>query len=226
MSTRWSLNALQKWIEANHPPESAALELVKSMSRSSGILAYHVIQVRDAFKPFTSDDGDKQKIFAAMMGFDEEFSRAALANEANLIACIHTVRNYADIFAQLVNVLALPTPLDAWECSFEEVTKKLPQSPLKQQLSAVTTSHWFKYLAAFSNMSKHRQLVRYAPTISFLEDRTGARVQAFEFRPAGKKAVAVQYPSYWGEEVLEGAYSVFRELLACGQELNRQVIGA
>lgn len=223
MATTWKLNELQDWLETNRPDDIQTASLPKSLSRSAFILHYHVRLARDAFAEFKEPDGSSEKMFVAMMSFEPDFSRAALAQEANLIAAIHTVRNYADIFAQLVNTLLIPVPVPEKYCSFGRVAGDLPDSAFKQLMQELNSSHWFRYLAAFSNISKHRHLLESQPSASFDEDVIGLRVQEFsyEFNP---KEPGTVFARCWGHDLLEETYTVYRRILKLGQMLNEYVL--
>ena len=221
MSTTWKLKLLEDWIKANRPNDKHTAELPKSLSRSALILSHHLILARDAFAEFQPSDGDGFEMFAAMASFDPKFSSAALVQEANIIAAIHTVRNYADIFAQLANALAMPTPLDIHKCDFSKVTEGLPASNLKTQMQELNSSHWFRYLAAFSNISKHRRLLQSKPTALLTENVSGLRVEEFSFRFGQEE---ITFPSCWAHDLIEEVHTVYRRILMLGQELNQHVL--
>ena len=222
MTTTWKLRQLQEWIETTRPEDSQTAEIPKSLSRSALIVQYHARLARDAFAEFKQPDDNNYKMFVAMMSFEPDFSRAALAHEANIIATIHTVRNYADIFAQLANTLAMPIPLPERDSTFGRVADKLPESALKQGMLALNSSYWFRYLAAFSNISKHRRLLESKPSVSFEEGVSGLRVEKFSYTFSSKEP-EMEFPRCWGHYLLEETYSVYRRILELGQELNEHV---
>jgi hypothetical protein len=133
------------------------------------------------------------------------------------------VRNYADIFAQLANTLAMPTPLSERDSTFGKVATSLPESALKQGMLGLNSSHWFRYLAAFSNISKHRRLVQSKASVSFEENVSGLRVEEFSYQFSQKEDVVV-FPRCWGHDLLEETYTVYRRILELGQTLNHHVI--
>lgn len=200
-----------------HPPEVA-----QPLSRSAFIVEYHVRLARDAFADYKQPDDNHYNMFVAMMSFEPDFSRAALIQEANLIAAIHTVRNYADIFAQLVNTLLLPVPVLEKDCSFGKIADKLPDSAFKERMQELNSSHWFRYLAAFSNISKHRRLLQSKPKVSLEEDVSGLSVEAFSYTFSSKEA-ETEFPQCWGHDLLEETYNVYRQVLVLGQKLNEHV---
>ncbi|WP_047604578.1 hypothetical protein [Pseudomonas putida] len=164
-------------------------------------------------------------MYSAIAGFDPGFSRAALVHEANIIAAIHTVRNYADILAQAVNSLVLPEPLSEFKASFYNVSTKLEDSCLKERMTDLNKSYWFRYLVAFSNISKHRRLLESNPTVTFDKgnniENVGVRVQQFSYEFGSEK---VDFEPCWGHHLLEETYNVYRSILEFGQELNSHVM--
>lgn len=223
MTTTWKLKQLQEWIETTRPEDSQTAELPKSLSRSAFILNYHLKLARDAFAEFEQPDGSSHKMLAAMASFDPNFSRAALVHEANIIATIHTVRNYADIFAQLANTLAMPTPLLERDSTFGRIANSLPESALKRGMQELNSSHWFRYLAAFSNISKHRRLLQSKPTVSFEENVSGLRVEKFSYTFSEKEG-ETEFERCWGHDLLEETYTVYRRILELGKALNEHVM--
>lgn len=223
MATTWKLKELQEWIETNRPDDVQTANLPKSLSRSAFIVDYHARLARDAFAEFRQPDDNHYTMFVAMMSFEPDFSRAALAHEANIIATIHTVRNYADIFAQIVNTLLVPVPISEKDCSFGKVVEKLPESAFKQGMVELNSSRWFRYLAAFSNISKHRRLLQSKPSVSFEENVSGLRVEAFLYTFTAKEGQTA-FPQCWGHDLLEETYNVYRRILELGQRLNEHVI--
>lgn len=223
MTTTWKLKQLQEWIEATRPNDNQTAELPKSLSRSAFIIKYHAQLARDAFAEFKQPGDNHDKMFVAMMSFEPDFSWAALAHEANIIATIHTVRNYADIFAQLANTLLMPVPIPEKDCNFGKIANALPESAVKQGMLELNSSQWFRYLAAFSNISKHRRLLQSKTSVSFEENVSGLRVEKFSYT-FNQKEGETEFQRCWGHDLLEEAYTVYRRILELGQELNAHVI--
>ncbi|GLO08279.1 TPA: hypothetical protein QEM76_001938 [Pseudomonas putida] len=221
----WKLTELSQWIEAHLPAEKETLESLKSLSRARYILNYHLVLARDAFAEYNQSDDARLEMYSAIAGFDSGFSRAALIHEANIIAAIHTVRNYADILAQVVNSLVLPEPLSEFRASLYNVSTKLEDSCLKERMTELNESYWFRYLVAFSNISKHRRLLESNPTVTFDKDNNiesaGLRVQKFSYEFGSEE---VTFEPCWGHHLVEEIYNVYRSILELGQELNSHIM--
>jgi hypothetical protein len=142
-----------------------------------------------------------------------EFAYAKIVSEANIIGCLYTARSLWDMFAQLVNALLLVEPLAVGDCDIKRVAARMPASPLKTRLDVLLESHWYTYVSAFINTTKHRQLVQHPMTVSMEEDRAGIRIAGFSYR-------AKSFKTYWGREVLEGAIEVKNAIIECGRLLN------
>lgn len=221
MTRRWDLAVLKEYICTLNPNKDWILSTVDSVSHSLLIYQYHKSLARDAFAAYQVEhdpDGIKMFTGAMMMGTDDEFANAKLASEANLIAAINMMRNTFDIFAQLVNALALPQPLRIEHCTISKVRDGLPEGALKAEITRVTRLPWFRYLSGFSNTIKHRQLVSHEPSSKHHECTGeylggGAQVAAFEHQ--GRK-----FRSYWAQEVLEGTVEIHNEIVTLGIALN------
>lgn len=234
MNNAWDVPALQEWIQKERSSNTKAVELLRSLSRSSKIFGYHMKLARDAFADFQDDDHLKMTVGIFSFGDDEgegeAFIHAILVSEANLIASISVVRNSYDIFAQVVNTLVLGNRFEFHDCNIHGVYRELEPSELKTTLGRVLFSGWYYYLSDFTNTIKHRQLLKHDPSISFVKDISGVMVERFTYeRPisikTGKKYDKFgehrSYPSYWGREVLQGVIEVHNEIRACGQAVNR-----
>jgi hypothetical protein len=221
MSKTWDLAALKDHVRTITPNKDWLLSTVDSVSHSLHIYQYHKSLARDAFAAYhVEHDPDGIKMFAGamMMGTDDEFEDAKLASEANLIAAINITRNTFDIFAQIVNALALPHPLGIEHCTISKVRDGLPKGALKMEIKRVTQLPWFRYLSGFSNTIKHRQLVSHEPSQKHKEHTGeylggGAEVAAFEHQ--GRK-----FKGYWVQEVLEGTVEMHNEIVSLGIALN------
>jgi hypothetical protein len=141
-----------------------------------------------------------------------------LVVRANVIACIHTVRNAYDHLAQLCNALVLIPPITVKDCDFNKVRRRLPQSELLDEFDRLGDSDWFKYVAAYSNTSKHRALVQQSFHLSYANGTAGLRAESFQHDQS--------YPSYMIGELLEGILEVKNNIIACGRALNKLVLPA
>ncbi|MET3676996.1 MULTISPECIES: hypothetical protein [unclassified Pseudomonas] len=217
MSTAWNLKELRDGvIRAELHDTKDTIEIINSIGRSCEIFDYHKCLARDAFQVFDVKN-DPHGIEFARQLFDsnenqEALHQAKLESEANLIACISTTRNSYDSFGQLVNILAVATPLKG-NFYVHDVARALPTGQLKTELSAAVSSNWFKYANAFMNTVKHRQLITHNASISFVNKNRGGKVRSFHHK--GKP-----YQEYWAREVLEGTIELQNALVLCGRALN------
>jgi hypothetical protein len=215
--TAWNLEELRARVRRSRADADQVLELLSSIGRSVQIFRYHIATARDALKGIVSEaEPQGQENFMLVLGASErqgEFAHAQIVSEANIIGCLHTARSLWDLFAQLVNALIIVHPLAVSACNLERVVAVMPASPLKDRLDVLLASHWYTYVAAFTNTTKHRRLVQHVMTVSMEENRAGVRIGAF---PYGSK----RFESYWGIEVLEGAIEVKNAVIECGRLLS------
>ena len=219
--TAWNLEELSSRVRAARADADVVLELIKSISRSVQIFRYHMETARDALKGIVNEtEPQGQENFMLILGASEkqgEFAYAKVVSEANIIGCLYTTRSLWDLFAQLVNTLVLVEPLAVSDCDINRVVAAMPVSPLKARLHDLLQSHWYTYVAAFINTTKHRQLVQHMMTVSMEEDRAGIRIGGFTYR-------AKSFRTYWGHEVLEGAIEVKNAIVECGRLLNASYV--
>jgi hypothetical protein len=219
--TAWNLEELRSHVRAAQPDPDQVLELINSISRSVQIFRYHMATARDALKGIVNEtEPQGPENFMLILGASEkqgEFAYAKIVSEANIIGCLYTVRSLWDVFAQLVNALALVEPLAVNSCDISSVVTVMPASPLKARLEGLLKSHWYTYVAAFINTTKHRRLVQHMMTVSMEEDRAGIRIGGFTY---GTKS----FKTYWGHEVLEGAIEVKNTIIECGRLLNASYV--
>ncbi|MGQ7273754.1 hypothetical protein [Marinobacter sp. V034] len=218
MTDSWSLKELREFILSIHGKNQYLYDLIFSISRSIDIFRYHVGIARDSLEGyFDEDDQSNEENFKLVMGHSErsqEFNEAKLANEANTIAAIYTVRSLYDLFAQLVRALLLADSLDEAHCNIFQVTNKLSPSQLKDVLSKLLESDGFSYVNAFANVSKHRYLVKHGASINTVNSRAGVKFSPFKFR-------GEQFSDKWAQDVLELVVQVQNHVVIAGKELNR-----
>jgi hypothetical protein len=223
MSAPWDLQLLREHIKHNGNDVQRRIAIVHSLGRYVDIFRYHLYSARDAMKgviyendphgirnmQFVFGDGERQ----------EDFDRAKVASEAHTLATIHSTRAMWDVFAFLVNAVALNSRLGERECSIFTVRNALSASNLRTALDDLTANEWFLYVNAFVNTAKHRSLVPQSFRVSFEDDPAGLHIESFEYD-------GHRYRSFGVREVLSGAVVVKNRVVECGKALNAHVSGA
>ena len=145
--TGWKLRELREhyrvlsnmaWNERGERLSSLPNDLISSVSRSIDIFRYHLFLARDAVKGILNEaDPTGQENFLFVLGASDnqdEFEQAKVVSEANVIGCMHAARSMVEIFAQLVNELALAQKLAVEKCSVYKVRDGLPRRGRKRNL--------------------------------------------------------------------------------------------
>ena len=221
MNRSWSLKDLRDYIVQKHDKDQSMLDLVSSIDRGISIFRYHFSTARDSLNDFY--DGDEKahkKHVERAFGISEdqeEFQLAKIANEANTIAAIYTVRSVFDLFAQLVRRLLLEGKLSEGECNIHRVRDHLQDGPLRNSIQRLLESEGFRYINAFVNVTKHRSLVKYGSWVDFENDKAGVKFSAFEYRNK-------PFPALWSEEILEKILTTKNEIVTAGIALNHQLL--
>lgn len=198
------------------------LAILESVARYVNIFRFHLFNARDAMKDVVHEDDplgarNLQYIFGDAENQDE-FERAKIASEAHIIACIHSVRSIWDVFAFLVNAVALNSAICERECDLRKVWKRMPESQLRIQIGKLLESEWFEYVTAFINTSKHRYLVPHLFHVSFESGQSEVRIGSFIYNDK-------TFPEHTARHVLEGLVAAKNRIIECGQALNSEVVG-
>ncbi|WP_157998226.1 hypothetical protein [Pseudomonas sp. S9] len=215
MSDTWKIKPLQERITAEFPEKSAkAIPILVSLGRSTQLFRYHIRLAYKAYEDFRPEDdpSGRQYTLHTLGGGDQDaWFNANLQSEANTIACISTVLNTFETFGQLLVALGMAQCrglLDPYKAQ-----NGLSEGELKDLLGKALKSTEYKYLKAFTNTTKHWQLIVHRPTISFKEGRRGGKIKKFEYKDQS-------YPACWVEDALAYAIEVQKHLVLCGQALN------
>ncbi|MGQ0696822.1 MAG: hypothetical protein ACT4PZ_01135 [Panacagrimonas sp.] len=221
MTPSWNLKELRDYVRATRPGDEETLEVARSVGRYIQIFRYHLSEARDAMKGVIAEDASQGRenleyVFG-ISSRQDEYHKAMIRSEANLLACAHTARSLFEVFSHLINGLLLNNALSRGDCDIVKATGKLPPSPLKEALDELLDSHWFRYVKAFDNTAKHRSLVRHGFHVSFEDGVAAVRIDGFEFK--GKS-----FPRYKAEAFLTGVLEVKNKVVDCGRSLNDEVI--
>lgn len=193
------------------------MAFISSVADTDMIFRYHFDLAKEALDRIDlPKEGVTVSAFETVFMGSKRQSLDLLAIRANVLACIHCVRNGYDHFAQLCNILLLDSQLSPSVATLYKVRVNLPQSSLKVLLDEIAASHWFKYVNDFSNTSKHRALVQQSLHLSFADGIAGVRTEAFSHER--------DYPAYMVGELLEGILELKNQIVPCGVALNESVL--
>ncbi|ROQ21302.1 hypothetical protein EDC38_1925 [Marinimicrobium koreense] len=213
----WSLKELRESFGRINNKNRSKIDLINSVGRSVAIFHYHLEQARDAMKDFhkngEASDPEQFKVMFSDSEDGVEYEVAKLTNQANSIALILTVRSMYDIFAQLIRAMLLEDELTEKQCEISRVAKCLPDSDLKTTLNELLDSYSFKYVRAFSNVTKHRFSIEQSSTIDFEENRAGIQFKGFSYNDE-------KYPKMWSDELLRLVLEAKNQIVNCGNALN------
>jgi hypothetical protein len=213
----WSFKALREHVKSRNEESELDIERIKSIDRAIDIYRYHLHQAKtqnDLVQAGTPRE--QMKLIFPSEENREEIWQRKIAIQANTQACIHSARAIHDLFAQLINSLILDSKVPVFKCDINIVTKELQSSDLKEHLQALLDSHEFKYVNAFVNTIKHRNIVEFGSLISFETNECGVRFKGFKFNGS-------TYDQKWAEDVLKVTLEVKNTVVTAGCILNRQL---
>jgi hypothetical protein len=217
MEHQWSLEKLRQFIREERNGDQSLFDLVYSVDRGVTIFRYHFVTARDSLSNFYCpyEKASDEHMKRILGGQDqEEYSLAKIANEANTVAAIYTVRSLYDLFAQLVRSLLLVGVVSESDCNIHIVRDKLEHGELRNCIDTLLKSDDFRYINAFANVSKHRCLVKHVSSVDFVNDKSGVKFNAFEYR-------GIKFPALWSDELLERILDTKNSIVMAGNALNR-----
>lgn len=221
MKNTWKLKELGEFVDSLEMEDDFLSDLVTSISRSFTLFSYHIYEARNSMGEF-HDKGDPvgHKQVELILGDSKESNELQLSqlkNEAHSISAIYSIRSIYDQLAQLLNRLLLDDHFDIGRCDISKVKDKLPDSSIKTQLSELLSSNKFKYLQAFVNTVKHRNLVKQNIHIDFEEDRAGVKFKGFTY-------CNESYSEKWSDDLLKDIVDVKNVVIKIGQALNNAIL--
>lgn len=144
---------------------------------------------------------------------------------AHSLAAVQSLHAIPDIFAHAIYYAAgqnlQPYALDDSKVAVQSVASCLKRdsrfAPLSTSLKSIQSGSGWQHLAAVSNMSKHRSVVRAA----YNEDWTGTRPAHRELQVSAFVRNKKSYPAIALRELLEPEYErIMRTVITVGNELN------
>jgi hypothetical protein len=217
----WNFKALKDRSIAINGEDKLTIERINSTSRAIDIFCYHLEQAKIQ-NDLTKNDLtigstllEKMELVIPPEEKRLELWERKLSIQANTQACIYTARSIHDLFAQLVNGLLFQNPIAVHDCDVYKVTQKLEDGELKTTLSNLLGSFEFKYVNAFVNTIKHRNLVDFGTLVSFEENRSGVQFKGFKFK-------GEPYDKLWAEDVLKLTLTVKNTVITAGCLLNQE----
>jgi hypothetical protein len=215
----WNLKELRDHVRTLPGDRKFMLDVIASLDWSNQIFQYHFQTARDALREIPVDDEPNMRSnLELLFSSSEEHDYRMLVIRANVLSCVHTTRNAYDHLAQIINALMLSSSIPIKDCDIKKVHRRLPSSKLHQEINNLLESHWFQYVAAYSNASKHRALVQQALYLSFSDGKAGIRAESFTHDKV--------YPAYMVGDLLDGILEVKNHIVACGSALNSELLRA
>ena len=138
-------------------------------------------------------------------------------------ACLQTMHAMANSLSQVVNITLVNKPLSIGRVSLDEMIRILngenKTKAFAQKLKHLRSSKQFRYIEAFVNTIKHRNLL----TCSFraeagIDSRndSGVVVAAFEYRSR-------HYSAKWIKDIFDDCRYMLKEYVSIGYEINKSL---
>lgn len=222
----WKLDFIRTHIEAHSKlTENDKIKLfdcLDSLGKYVEIFLYHAFFVKNELDKHFGEKVSQSAKFSFMIKTPTNASayrETQIAILGNFIAAIHSSRNLYDIFSHLINRLVLnERALEEEDCNIERVAKILPPSQLKSVVSDFLKSDSYRYVAAFSNFSKHNSLIPIKYSLNVPTDEFRAVVRAFEHKRNKFGETSLQ-------DALDRVLHVKNQIVLCGLELDSAIKG-
>lgn len=213
-----------------HDQEKLTRESARSVTDRREFSSYHFAEAMRLSKAFERKHlSDTRTILEIHAQGAEKKERAfqvfMVRAGAHSLAAVQSLHAIPDIFAHAIYFAAgqslQPYALDDSKVTVQSVVSCLKRdsrfAPLSAALQSIHSGHGWQHLAAVSNMSKHRSVVRAA----YNEDWTGARATLRELHVSAFDRNGKGYPAVSLRELLEPEYErIMRTVITVGNELN------
>jgi len=210
----WCPDILQKNISEKGFDVKIFTESIQSVFRTIAIYEYHKEEAYSLILEIDSISNCNGLMF--VFEPPEGLYEKKIALQAHIQSAIHNARALYDLTSQLINELLLPEPIEIYDCTINNLIKKMIYSDLKSTIENAIESESYKYVNAFVNVIKHRNLVAFNSHFKLVENKAGILFNTFKYR----KEI---YPELWAIDALEKSLNVKNEIITIGEKLNEHL---
>lgn len=190
--TTWHMEGTRRLIERiyGRPQLELAKPCLRSVIDRRDYAHYHFHEANDLFQSFAQEKLTDSSLLEVVYGPDDvtrsDFELLIMKVGAHVLACIQSLHSIADIMAHAtyysLGMNLSESPLKETAISSSAVLDKLDNSAelsaVHQLLTALSSQGRFEHLAALSNYSKHRSIIR----TSLVEDWTGKETERHQLK--------------------------------------------
>ena len=230
--TPWDLHETYRLVQRVFGREQEILtrESARSVTDRQAFSSYHFAEAMRLSKAFERKHlGDTKTMLEIHAQGAEKKEQAfqvfMVRAGAHSLAAVQSLHAIPDIFAHAIYYAAgqnlQPYALDDSKVAVQSVALCLKRdsrfAPLSTALKSIQSGSGWQHLAAVSNMSKHRSVVRAA----YNEDWTGTRPALRELQVSAFVRNGKSYSAVALRELLEPEYErIMRTVITVGNELN------
>lgn len=189
----WDFHHTYDLVERVFGPDQVTLvkPCLRSVVDRQNFASYHFLETRRLLKSFKRKHLADKNLLVALHGAGNPPTRVPfevlmIKAGAHATACVQAIHSISDIlasgvyFATGLNLSA--HPLSDRDISINSVTTLVKRTPslvnLANPVSRIAAGQQYEHIAALSNLSKHRTIIRTALS----EDWTGKRKELYEFQ--------------------------------------------
>jgi hypothetical protein len=228
----WDLNETYQLVRRlfGRDQEQLVRESARSVTDRQSFSSYHFSETMRLSKAFERNHlaGARTILEIHVEGAEKReraFQVYMIKVGAHSLAAVQSLHAIPDIFAHAVYFASgqnlQPHALNDWDISLQRVANCLKEdgrfAALSGTLRAIQSGAGWRHLAAVSNMSKHRSVVRAA----YSEDWTGKRAKTRELHVSAFEWHGKPYPAVSLRDLLAPEYErLMRSVIGVAHELN------
>src|SRR5690625_2657283 len=197
-----------------------ACAILKSIEWKIRAEKYHLNVAREAYSEHFSED-EFSPIRLMQLAFEKsedsaKFQYCTAVREFNLVASATISHTIPEMLAQLISIAFLPGTFQVEEVRLEKVVKALDDGKVKEGLRKIKNSEEYKYLVAFTNMSKHISLVAPDYQLDFESGFQGVRFRKFKYK-------SKQFAEVRENELIKKVTSLREQYVKLGIDINESM---
>lgn len=230
--TTWDLNQTYMLVREvfGREQEKLAKESLRSVNDRKSYSSYHFSEAMRLSKTFERKHlSNTESLLEIYVDGAEDkqaaFERFIIEAGAHSVAAVQSLHAIPDIFAHAIYYATAQNlqenALAEHDICLPKVAERLKHeknfATLSKQLSSMQSGAGWQHLAAASNMSKHRSIIRS----TYTEDWSGIKAEHRELCISAFKWRKNHHPAKSLRELLEPEYNrLFKTVLTIGHELN------
>ncbi|MGL4608229.1 MAG: hypothetical protein ACRCYY_00880 [Trueperaceae bacterium] len=232
----WELLDTYNLVEKIYGPEKyvSVKPYLESMKLKSSMAKYHREEFHRIIDPYFPNTPNSTGMDRAKAFFDifsnavegnervNQYSLAQISAEAHMNAYAQVTHSLADIFATVLSIILLPTPID--KVNLYRIRNKIKATipQVHQTIDKFLSSDEFQYLNAYTNTIKHISLVDVSASMAGDGSHSGLQIKSFSYQTL--KGELQAWPKKYARDFIGTEFqSLMTKIAHIGVELNNHL---